>query len=111
MFTAMDHHDQLLHIFRHLVFADLHQTLDPFEQFKSWFDEAVKTDEIKEANAMCLATSDIRTGRPSARMVLLKEFGREPGFVFYTNRDSRKGQELADNPYAALMFYWEPLKR
>ena len=45
------------------------------------------------------------------RMVLLKEFGKEPGFVFYTNRDSRKGQELADNPYAALMFYWEPLKR
>lgn len=44
-------------------------------------------------------------------MVLLKEFGKEPGFVFYTNRDSRKGQELADNPYAALMFYWEPLKR
>ena len=56
-------HHQLLHMFRHLVFADLHQTLDPFEQFKSWFDEAVKTDEIKEANAMCLATSDIKTGR------------------------------------------------
>jgi len=91
--------------------GDLHPTLDPFEQFRAWFNEAVKTDEIKEANAMCLATSDIKTGRPSARMVLLKEFGKDPGFVFYTNRDSRKGQELADNPYAALMFYWEPLKR
>ena len=51
---------------RHLV-ADLHPTLDPFEQFKAWFDEAVNADEIKEANAMCLATSDIKTGKPSAR--------------------------------------------
>ena len=96
-----------------------------------WFEEAVATDEIKEANAMCLATSDIKTGRPSARqegfiefsfhgyrdadvrsrMVLLKEFGKEPGFVFYTNRESRKGQDLSGNPFAALMFYWEPLKR
>ena len=51
---------------RYLV-ADLHPTLDPFEQFRAWFNEAVKTDEIKEANAMCLATSDIKTGKPSAR--------------------------------------------
>ena len=51
--------------------ADLHPTLDPFEQFKAWFEVAVNTDEIKEANAMCLATSDIKTGRPSARQEYL----------------------------------------
>ena len=51
--------------------ADLHPTLDPFEQFKAWFEVAVNTDEIKEANAMCLATSDIKTGRPSARQEIL----------------------------------------
>ena len=84
-----------MHIFRHLVFADLHQTLDPFEQFKSWFDEAVKTDEIKEANAMCLATSDVRTGRPSARMVLLKgpftnDVSREGEGGGYANSDAVK---------------------
>ena len=52
--------------------TDLHPTLDPFEQFKAWFDEAVKTEEIKEANAMCLATSDIKTGRPSARQEVVQ---------------------------------------
>jgi pyridoxine/pyridoxamine 5'-phosphate oxidase len=92
------------------LFKDLHPSLDPFKQFRTWFDEAAAHDAIDEPNAMCLATADASTGRPSARMVLLKEFGSE-GFVFYTNRDSRKGLELKGNPYAALMLYWEPLKK
>jgi len=58
-------------------------------------------------NAMTLATADAE-GRPSARIVLLKDMD-EAGFVFYTNQQSRKGQELADNPRAALLFYWEAL--
>ena len=59
---------------------------------------------------MCIATAS-KEGIPSARMVLLKEFGPDLGFVFYTNYESRKGKELLANPHAALMFYWEPLKR
>lgn len=58
---------------------------------------------------MTLATATAK-GRPSARMVLLKAYDRR-GFVFYTNYDSRKGRELAENPYAALVFFWQPLER
>eukprot|EP00088_Acartia_fossae_P026248 TRINITY_DN2704_c0_g1_i10.p1 TRINITY_DN2704_c0_g1~~TRINITY_DN2704_c0_g1_i10.p1 ORF type:complete len:253 (-),score=38.73 TRINITY_DN2704_c0_g1_i10:251-1009(-) len=82
---------------------------DPFDQFKVWFDEATANDKIEEANAMCLATAS-KDGFPSARMVLLKKYGPE-GFTFYTNYTSRKGGELDSNPRAALVFYWEPLKR
>lgn len=82
---------------------------EPFGQFKAWFDEATRHEAIEEANAMCLATADA-DGVPSARMVLLKEFG-EDGFVFYTNYGSRKGKELSENPKASLVFYWPPLKR
>jgi len=81
---------------------------DPFRQFEHWFDEAVKA-EIREANAMTLATADAM-GRPSARIVLLKGVGRD-GFVFYTNFESRKGRELADRPEAALLFFWRELER
>merc|ERR1711997_204942 len=88
---------------------------EPYEQFKNWFDIAKSTPGIEEANAMCLATAT-KTGLPSARYVLLKGFGApslddKGGFVFYTNYESRKGKELVDNPNAALVFYWEPLKR
>jgi len=82
---------------------------EPFGQFKAWFDDASKHEKIEEANAMCLATST-KDGFPSARMVLLKKYGVE-GFTFYTNYTSRKADELDSNPRAALMFYWEPLKR
>jgi len=82
---------------------------DPFDQFKCWFDEATACDKIEEANAMCLATATA-DGFPSARMVLLKKYGPE-GFTFYTNYTSRKADELESNPRAALVFYWEPLKR
>ena len=82
---------------------------EPFDQFKAWFDEASKHENIYEANAMCLSTAT-RDGIPSARMVLLKKYGPE-GFTFYTNYTSRKAGELDSNPRAALVFYWEPLQR
>ena len=81
---------------------------DPFKQFKTWFDQALKA-QIPEPNAMTLATSTIE-GKPSARMVLLKDFS-DRGFVFYTNYHSHKGQELATNPQAALVFWWAQLER
>ncbi|KAM6295357.1 LOW QUALITY PROTEIN: pyridoxine-5'-phosphate oxidase [Aegotheles albertisi] len=84
-------------------------SLDPIEQFGVWFREAVGCPAIGEANAMCLATCT-RDGRPSARMVLLKGFGQD-GFRFFTNHESRKGRELDSNPFASLVFYWEPLCR
>lgn len=81
---------------------------DPFKQFARWFDEALAAD-VPEANAMTLATADA-SGAPSARIVLLKGFD-ERGFCFFTNYDSRKGRELADNPRAALCFFWQPVER
>ncbi|XP_042667102.1 pyridoxine-5'-phosphate oxidase isoform X2 [Centrocercus urophasianus] len=81
----------------------------PIEQFAAWFTEAARCPAVGEANAMCLATCG-RDGRPSARMVLLKGFGRD-GFRFFTNYESRKGRELDANPFASVVFYWEPLHR
>jgi pyridoxamine 5'-phosphate oxidase len=80
----------------------------PFDQFAAWFDEALAA-EVPEPNAMTLATVDAQ-GRPSARIVLVKG-ADERGFVFYTNYESRKGQELALNPRACLLFFWQPLER
>jgi len=81
---------------------------DPFMQFESWFEEAEASD-VMEPNAMTLATASA-DGSPSARIVLLK--GLEAGaFIFFTNYDSRKGKELAANPQAALVFYWDELER
>merc|ERR1711976_988583 len=82
---------------------------EPFGQFKAWFEAATNNEKIEEANAMTVATSS-KDGIPSCRMVLLKQYG-ENGFVFFTNYGSRKGQDLTENPRAAIMFYWEPLKR
>ncbi|TKS89460.1 Pyridoxine-5'-phosphate oxidase [Collichthys lucidus] len=84
-------------------------SLDPIKQFGNWFDEAAKCPKISEPNAMCIATAS-KDGRPSARMVLLKGYSNE-GFRFFTNYESRKGSELECNPYASLVFYWEPLYR
>lgn len=81
---------------------------DPFRQFHVWFDDATNAG-LLEPNAMTLATAS-RDGRPSARMVLLKGFD-ERGFVFYTNYESRKGHELGETPYAALVFFWVELER
>jgi len=81
---------------------------DPFRQFEKWFQEA-EGAKLSEPNAMVLGTCT-REGRPSSRIVLLKGLdGR--GFVFYTNYDSRKGRELAENPRASLLFPWIQLER
>jgi pyridoxamine 5'-phosphate oxidase len=82
--------------------------LDPYELFRQWFTEA-EASEPNDPNAMALATVD-GAGRPSLRMVLLKDVDPE-GFVFYTNLESRKGTELAGNPNAALCFHWKSLRR
>jgi pyridoxamine 5'-phosphate oxidase len=80
----------------------------PLEQFKRWFDEALAA-KVLEPNAMTLATCSAK-GRPSARTVLLKGYD-ERGFVFFTNYESRKGHDLADNPNACLLFFWPELER
>jgi len=81
---------------------------NPYEVFAKWYAEAGSCG-IKEPTAVALATAD-NEGQPSLRMVLLKGFGPD-GFVFYTNYESRKGQELLANPKAALCFHWMPLER
>ena len=81
---------------------------DPIRQFRVWFDQALAAG-LAEPNAMTVATATL-DGRPSARMLLIKGVD-ERGFVFFTNYESRKGQELAGNPYAALVFYWAELER
>lgn len=81
---------------------------DPFALFEAWFAEA-KAAEINDPDAMALATAD-KEGDPSVRMVLLKGHGPE-GFVFYTNEESNKGRDLAENPNAALLFHWKSLRR
>lgn len=81
---------------------------EPFSLFAAWFTDAQGAEPV-DPNAMALATVD-RDGQPSVRMVLLKDYD-ERGFVFFTNRESRKGQALAANPVAALLFYWKSLGR
>ena len=81
---------------------------DPIALFEAWFAEA-QASEPNDANAMALATATAE-GRPSVRMVLLKAHGPD-GFVFYTNAQSRKGEEIAANPHAALLFHWKSLRR
>ncbi|HVM22154.1 MAG TPA: pyridoxamine 5'-phosphate oxidase [Sphingomicrobium sp.] len=81
---------------------------DPFQLFDAWFAEA-RAAEINDPEAMALATADA-LARPSVRMVLLKRHGPR-GFAFYTNEGSRKGDELAANPRAALLFHWKSLRR
>ena len=81
---------------------------DPIELFKVWMDEAKKS-ELNDPNALSLATSN-KDNLPSVRMVLLKEFNQK-GFVFYTNLNSQKGNELKENPNAAMCFHWKSLLR
>ena len=83
-------------------------TEDPIPLFEAWMAEAAKS-EPNDPNAVCLATATPE-GRPSARMVLLKDVDAR-GFVFYTNLESRKGGELAANPFAAMCFHWKTLQR
>jgi pyridoxamine 5'-phosphate oxidase len=81
---------------------------DPIAQFSKWFQQALDS-QLPEPNAMTLATADQR-GRPSARIVLLKYVDTR-GFTFFTNYESRKGRELAENPNAALAIHWHELER
>jgi pyridoxamine 5'-phosphate oxidase len=81
---------------------------DPFRQFATWFEEAGAAG-VRAPEAAALATASA-AAEPSVRMVLVKQAGAE-GFLFYSNYESRKGQELAANPRAALLFYWDPLGR
>lgn len=87
---------------------DSRNMTDPLHRFTAWLAEASAV-EPNDPNAMTLATATPE-GRPSARMVLLKGVD-DRGFVFYTNRESRKGGELAENPHAALLFHWKSLRR
>ena len=86
-------------------FLDLN---DPFELFEKWFTEA-KNKEINDPNALALWTAS-KEGIPSVRIVLLKAFDKN-GFVFYTNLNSQKGNELKENPQAAMCFHWKSLLR
>ncbi len=81
---------------------------DPLKQFERWLNEAIQS-EVPEPNAMTVATVASNM-RPSTRVVLIKGYD-ERGIVWYTNYDSRKGKELAGNPYAALQFHWVELER
>jgi pyridoxamine 5'-phosphate oxidase len=81
---------------------------DPFRQFRTWLEQALAAN-LPQPEGMTLATAT-PDGKPSARMVLLRGCD-ERGFVFYTNYDSRKGRELAANPFAALVLYWAELDR
>ena len=81
---------------------------DPVQLFDEWFAEA-RAGELNDAEAMALATAS-DTDQPSVRMVLLKGHGPD-GFVFYTNEQSAKGDQLATNPHAALLFHWKSLRR
>jgi pyridoxamine 5'-phosphate oxidase len=90
------------------VLLEAQAAADPLAQFRRWFDDAL-AGEIYEPNAMALATV-APGGQPSLRMVLLKDFDAR-GFVFYTNLESRKAVELAGNPQASLLFWWDRLHR
>ena len=81
---------------------------DPIKQFSNWFTAAIESG-IRDANAMSLATAT-KDGKPFVRIVLLKGFDHD-GFVFFTNYDSQQGGQLAENPQAALGFYWNVLDR
>jgi pyridoxamine 5'-phosphate oxidase len=81
---------------------------DPFSLFEEWYAEA-RTQELNDPGAMALATTNA-DGQPSVRMVLLK--GHSPdGFIFYTNQESRKAEQIAERPFAALLFHWKSIRR
>jgi pyridoxamine-phosphate oxidase len=102
-----DYHDERRQYeFATLNHADLH--LDPFQQFSEWMDFAYER-MAQDPTAMSLSTVD-KTGQPHSRIVLLKAFGKD-GLVFYTHYESDKGQQIADNPKGALLFFWPELDR
>lgn len=94
--------------YRMKSFLEADAAKDPYTQFGHWWLEAVES-KIEEVNAMTLATAS-QDGFPSARIVLLKGYDKN-GFVFFTNYNSQKGQEIAANPKACLLFFWKELER
>ena len=97
-----------LHLSTSKTLTEDQAAANPFGQFRLWFEEALRAD-LPQPEAMTLATST-RDGRPSARMVLLKQVD-ERGFVFHTNYRSRKGWEIEENPWAAAILFWAELRR
>jgi pyridoxamine 5'-phosphate oxidase len=93
--------------YRRMELIEEHALEDPIAQLERWIADAVHAD-VPEPNAMCVSTC--AGGRPSSRMVLLRRLDRT-GLVFYTSYFSRKGQEIAANPYASALFYWPQLER
>jgi len=83
---------------------------DPYEQFSSWFEDSKACPSIQEPNAMAIASGNA-DNQPSARMVLLRAFSPDMGFVFYSNYDSRKGKDFEANNKVCFTFFWEPLSR
>jgi pyridoxamine 5'-phosphate oxidase len=94
--------------YSHKSLSEKDADANAIKQFEKWWNEAVNS-KIDEVNAMTLATASI-DGLPSARIVLLKEFS-DKGFVFFTNYESYKAQQLAENPKACLVFFWKELER
>jgi pyridoxamine 5'-phosphate oxidase len=94
--------------YSHKSLSEKEVNANPIKQFGNWWHEAVNS-KIDEVNAMTLATASI-DALPSARIVLLKEFN-EKGFVFFSNYESYKAQQLAENPKACLVFFWKELER
>ncbi|MGW6542128.1 pyridoxamine 5'-phosphate oxidase [Streptomyces massasporeus] len=90
-------------------FSETELAASPVEQFARWFKQAATDGGLFEPNAMIVSTADAE-GRTSSRTVLLKHFD-DQGFVFYTNYDSRKARDLAENPYVSLLFPWHPMAR
>lgn len=94
--------------YRSAKLAETDVESNPILQFKKWFTEAVDS-KLYEPNVMTLATANA-SGKPSARILLLKGFD-EDGFVFYSNYNSDKGKDLAENPQASMVFFWPELER
>lgn len=109
---TMDTNDGKLHDMRSDYvagdFTEQNAYPSPMQQFALWFEEATQNG-IQEANALVLSTVDA-AGKPSSRVVLLKEF-TDAGFIFFTNYNSRKGKEIAQNPYACMNFWWGSMER
>jgi len=89
-------------------FSEKDAAIEPFSQFSRWWNDAINS-KIDDVNAMTLATVSAK-GIPSARIVLLKDYN-EKGFVFFTNYQSDKGKEIAQNPHVCLVFFWKELQR
>jgi pyridoxamine 5'-phosphate oxidase len=108
MSTTSSHIAALRKSYEKAELSEDHSQADPLKQFDQWLGEAI-AGEVPEPNAMTLATvgGDLR---PSTRIVLIKGYD-ERGLVWYTNYESRKGRDLAGNPYAALQFHWVELER